>query len=889
MRGLCLAAASVLLAALMAGWRPAVAQAEPAGFPFSIPYDGLVQGSAPALLARPPAPAGAEGFVTVEGDRFVLSESGREIRFWGTNLTAGGCLPPHEVSERMARRMASLGINCVRLVGFDGPAYPAGLWRDGGAWAGFPHESFDPEALDRFDFLVAQLKEQGVYVDLALHVFRNYGEDDGFPPVAEGEALPDFGKGVDQFYPRCIEEQKRFARMLLEHVNPYTGNAYAREPAVAVLEVSNEDGLTAAWKGQFGGFERLPPAYKRELTRQWNDWLRERYASTAELETGYARGEDVGERPDLLAGPGVRPHLQVVDPARAEASYAEADDGRTLTIVVEQGSETGWHLNHQWTPFAVEEGERYVLHMRLRANREFPAHLACTMSDRPWANLGIYRTIPVGTDWNAQELYFTATRDYAPREDGTGGARILLSNMASAGLRVEVSGVELERARLWGLLPGEELGRVAWVPHSRVAGRTPAVQRDVVAFLLDTERAYWEQMRRFLKEDLGARMPVTGTAVGNTSPQMAAETMDYLDGHAYWHHPHFPGRPWDPANWVMVNEPMVSDPEAATMGDLAADRVFGLPYTVSEYNHPAPQDFAAEGFPLAAVYAGFQGWNGVFTYGYAHGDWEEDHFRSFFDIKADPVKLALQPACAALLRGGGIGRAGSPAAGTVSAEAQLRHILGHETWGAFAGAYEGDVSADAWRESAVGIAMQGGARWTPEEPPPRLSWQEDGNGRGRVTYVGEGCLGMVGFVAGKALEGRMASPDGDAGPAISLKPGTTSLDGFAVVMVNRLGEGGPGGARRFLLTAVTSCWNEGMTWNEERTSVGTGWGRGPTLCQGVPLTLTVRDAGGTARVFALGPDGTRRREVPADEAEGSVAFELGPDCRTLWYELAIGG
>ncbi|KPK66279.1 MAG: hypothetical protein AMK73_00530, partial [Planctomycetes bacterium SM23_32] len=77
MRGLCPVAAVLLLVVAMGGWRPPGAHAEPAGFPFLIPYDGLAEDTAPALLARPPAPAGAEGFVTVRGDRFVLSESGR--------------------------------------------------------------------------------------------------------------------------------------------------------------------------------------------------------------------------------------------------------------------------------------------------------------------------------------------------------------------------------------------------------------------------------------------------------------------------------------------------------------------------------------------------------------------------------------------------------------------------------------------------------------------------------------------------------------------------------------------------------------------------------------------------------------------------------------------
>jgi hypothetical protein len=73
------------------------------GFGFSIPYDGLASGTAPADLAKAEAPAGAGGFLQVRGDDFILSRSGEPIRFWATNLSIEGCFPPHDVAHRMAR------------------------------------------------------------------------------------------------------------------------------------------------------------------------------------------------------------------------------------------------------------------------------------------------------------------------------------------------------------------------------------------------------------------------------------------------------------------------------------------------------------------------------------------------------------------------------------------------------------------------------------------------------------------------------------------------------------------------------------------------------------------------------------------------------------------
>ena len=73
-----------------------------------------------------------------------------------------------------------------------------------------------------------------------LHVGRN------FPGLPEGPGIS-FDKGLDHFMPQMIEMQHEYARDLLMHVNPYTGKSYADEPAVALIEISNEDGLIQEW------------------------------------------------------------------------------------------------------------------------------------------------------------------------------------------------------------------------------------------------------------------------------------------------------------------------------------------------------------------------------------------------------------------------------------------------------------------------------------------------------------------------------------------------------------------------------------------------------------------------------------------------------------------
>ncbi len=852
---------------------PAASAGEPGfeGFEFSIPYGGVADGTAPAALAQVRSAGGAGGFVSVRDGRFVLSDSGEPIRFWAINLCFGGCYPPHDVAERMARRMASLGINCVRFHHMDASGYPGGIWRNPG-WGDFEHTDLHPEALDRLDYLIAQMKENGVYANLNLHVSRTYGEKDSFPAVGAGESVPSYGKGVDNFYPRCIEEQRRYARMLLRHVNAYTGNAYAEEPAVAMVEISNEDGLLHEWRA--GGLDRLPEPYVRDLERQWNEWLQRKYGSTQALGKAWSEGEMAGGRDDLLAAPGVEGGLQVIESARATVEQTPGPGGEVIrTITVQQASPTSWHVQYMWSPFAVRAGATYVLRLKLRANRDANASVDCRMTSEPWTVLGIGQDVSLTPEWREHEFYFVASQD-EPR------ARITLSGLSQQDLRVSVTGVSLRLAAVCGLRPGEELGPagVAWPSRRELDGRTPALRLDVVRFLRDTEAAYWKGMCDYLHQELGVRMPVTGTAVGYTTPDIAAETVDFVDSHAYWRHPQFPGRPWDPENWIIGPDPMVDTPGGSTIPPLSARRVFGLPYTVTEYNHPSPHPYEAEGFPLISLWGAYQAWDGVFTFTYASGDqWEMDHFSDFFSIAGDPVKMAVQPACSHMLLGGAIRPPSRAMPIKRPLELRLQDILSGPAW-SLAG-YPQGLDPLAWQGALLGHDVGQGPVPAGSGAGSDLRWEVGDDGRGLVTYAADACAGLIGFCSGRTL----------ATNGLSLTPGPTSLGGFAVVMVDsvdgqRLGEAG-----RCLVTAVARCANPGMIWNERRDSVGRNWGEGPTLCEGVPCRLQVRRAAASVRLFALNPDGTRRQEAPAQAGpEGQVLFELGPRYRTLWYELVIG-
>ncbi|MFA5190182.1 MAG: hypothetical protein WC740_05625, partial [Verrucomicrobiia bacterium] len=68
--------------------------------------------------------------------------------------------------------------------------------------------------------------------------------------------------------------------------------------------------------------------------------------------------------------------------------------------------------------------------------------------------------------------------------------------------------------------------------------------------------------------------------------------------------------------------------------------------------------------------------------------------------------------------------------------------------------------------------------------------------------------------------------------------------------------------------------------------VSNKWGSTPTVCEGIGAKVTLDTKLKSVRVFALDGSGARGGEVPSMLADGRLSFEIGPQFKTLWYEIA---
>ncbi len=174
---------------------------------------------------------------------------------------------------------------------------------------------------------------------------------------------------------------------------------------------------------------------------------------------------------------------------------------------------------------------------------------------------------------------------------------------------------------------------------------------DFLRFLADTDRRYFDRMRRVVHEETDALVPVTGTQMGYGGVLNfdSNEGQDYIDEHYYADHPDFPGTDWDPYNWRIRDVSLGAAKEQDMLFALAFRRDRRKPFVVSEYSQPFPNRQGSEAAPLIAAVAALQDWDGLFLFDYMDADlWNEAPVG--FTLAGEWGKYALVGTAAQLFR-----------------------------------------------------------------------------------------------------------------------------------------------------------------------------------------------------------------------------------------------
>lgn len=248
-------------------------------FPYTYRWDEIAP--APALdFGIHDAPAGKHGFIGIR-DGHLCFPTGQRARFWGVCVCGKSAFPTHEQADIVAARLAKCGVNLVRLHALEG------VLLDSQAQSS---RIFDPEMLERVDYLAAALLKRGIYLFMDWRTNFRVLKNDGLAPhhLYLWSLLDE----------RFVALNQDYGRLLFQHENPYTGRRYVDEPGLVAVEIINETDVFGAFEGkksENADTELLRAA----LGERWNRWLLEQYGDRNGVAKAWtdARGQ-CGLRPD---------------------------------------------------------------------------------------------------------------------------------------------------------------------------------------------------------------------------------------------------------------------------------------------------------------------------------------------------------------------------------------------------------------------------------------------------------------------------------------------------------------------------------------------------------------------------------------------------------------
>lgn len=834
-------------------------------FPFVIPWDDAVKGTATDVSFLNSMPAGKNGRIVVRNGHFVEEKTGTRVRFFGTNAAGAAAFPDKKDADKIAAHMAKLGINLVRLHhlnnGWDTDAGRT-VWKKGRNYL-----EFEPANLHKLDYFVAALKRHGIYVNVNLQTAREYLPEMGLPATVR--QIPNFGKKVDKFFDRMIVLQQEYAKGLLDRVNPYTKLKYKDDPAVAIVEINNENSLVG-WPGESpgAGLAGMPPPFPSYLRSRWNEWLLKKYGGDAAIKTAW-RGEVSPLEESLInSANNWSSEKQSGDAEFASIGGGAKDAAPGLNAEVKQNPGPDWHVQAHISGLNLINRRLYTVSFLGRSEKATSVGLDARLDQDDWHFLGLSATVPLTPEWKRYSFTFRANQAVANH------SRVGFVLGASRSL-VQIRDLRLQPGSVATGLGEDESAESGTVPLP-----TPDTSprfRDYTQFLLDTERAFSERMRTYLQKDLGfSKNNIIDSQIawGGLTSLDREQKMEFADNHAYWNHPTFLGKDWDTENYRVTRAAMVDQlpNNFGSLSDLARFRVVGKPYSISEYCAPAPSDFQIEMMPEYAAYAAAQDWDAIYTFA-----WEatgtgvsNDMYNGFFDMPRNPAKLAFFPSSALIFRKGLV--LPNPATKYLQLPARPyeQAMTPREGW-AMAETSPDPLTDRTGLVPGTGSTFQVKTNGLQGMSQLRMST----NPAGKVFIADSpSSASIAGFVAGSTQTlgvGSFKFGGAETGfGALTLVP----VDGKPVL-----------NSEKILITLGSRVENVDMAWNGDRNSVSNNWGKAPVQAEPIACTISLK-ASKPRVVYTLSPTGIRLKKIPATYAKGRLTFST-KGVKSMWIEVAV--
>ncbi len=421
-------------------------------------------------------------------------------------------------------------------------------------------------------------------------------------------------------------------------------------------------------------------------------------------------------------------------------------------------------------------------------------------------------------------------------------------------------------------------------------------------FLAETEKTMIERMKAVIRDELKCPALITDLNCGPYSVAMQAtrnSTFDYVDDHFYVDHPTFLDKQWQlPSSCGNANPVREGAPGGSGCASL---RVWGKPFTITEFNYSGPGRFRGVGGILTASMASLQDWDALWRFAYAHNDKAifEPAPIDYFNLANDPLNQAADRIATLMFLRRDLKMAPNRLE-VVMPKETLRNLQGKLSvnstdWLAWITRIGCMVVDDPAKVLADAIAIPVNNAGDQQMVAKILC------DRGIPAEEKEGVIkAETGEIVIDKKKGVLTidTPCGaggyaDSGQEISAKNGGVKISDIttgATVFVSSVDKNPIKSSRRLIVTHLTDLQNTGIRYNETARQNLTAWGTLPHLIRdgSASVRITLADPKNFS-VWALSPGGRRLEKIDSKVEGNELLFTAkvrGQDSARMLYEVA---
>ncbi len=901
----------LIVLALLAFAASADAQYIQRPYPFTINSRDTV--TTPYFPTKNEQIAGAKGNVTVTPAGHFIS-GGERLKFFGTELQFDAGFMGGKDARTLARHLKKLGFNALRLRASD---YTYDVNASFFTTSGYPKNSYvvDAGQLAKFDTLVYEMKQAGIYMFIALNSEYHYL----YPQdtmISYTDSLWG-GQGYFQnfFDNGTAKSQRNWVKTLLSHTNPLTGKRVGDEPSIAGIELNNMPGLYYAWRYNYlnyidtnnhysrGGASTLSFHQSRKLDTLFTQYLKKKYTSDAGINLAWKGSASVDLTNRIANGS----FESITSPAWS-FNVANGATGGKATISPAQDLQysllvqlDGLSANPQWY-------DAYLGNLSARCGKDtlyqisFWAKIKYSPTNGIKArNILLYfydyngaagaalsQYVDIDTNWKQYTYSFRAQAS---------GLHNLYVGLGQSLGDVQLDGFVINQKEEIGLYPGESstVNGIYRIKYGEGAAVSIPRARDMGIFYDSLQRSYYTNMMKAVRDTLGAKVLMSfydSDWWGNINDAHAAKTADFTTVSAnsdYIRQRN--GMPYSDSTLRITNMPMTSSTGSYVLGQIAAQSIQGKPHVV-KFSNPNYEQYYSQAIPFLATYAAYQDWDGLFIRPYA--TYKQSLFADSifpgtgnyigagYDIQGNPGILSLLPSASAIFRNSLVSAAEISDSIThdvsdvilTSTFADYRHPFGTQ------GYLSPDIVTALKVRQKFDAPLHKVAAQYPYVPDTAAKISDHGE-----IYWQQ----STGFFRVNSDKANIAigffGPDTIALDALKFRRLDNARENLSLSLVP-LDNKPLTTSSSMLLTMTTRGQNNGMQW-QDSIGIGNKWGGLPTLMSAAQIEITIKSDSGRVVFHPLDPAGMPITSyIDAKKNEGSNTFKVTLEQyndATPWY------